>query len=149
VLAVAALLVVAADQVIKALVARAIPVSASLPVIPGVLSLTHVQNTGVAFGLLAGVSPVVTSLAALTLLAVLIYNGGRWLQTFGAEAGMVLMAGGALGNLVDRVRLGFVVDYIDVHVWPVFNLADVAIVVGAGVLGLVFLREGRAEQPRR
>lgn len=144
-----ALLVVAADQGIKALVARTIPVSASVPVIPGVLSLTHVQNTGVSFGLLAGVSPLVTSLAALTLLAVLLYNGGRWLQTRGGGAGMALMAGGAVGNLVDRVRLGFVVDYLDLHVWPVFNFADSAIVVGAGVLGLVFLREGRAAQPRR
>lgn len=148
-LAAVALLVVAADQGIKALVVRTIPVSASVLVIPGVLSLTHVQNTGVAFGFLAGISPVVPSLAALTLLAVLLYNGGRWLQTCGAGAGMALMAGGAVGNLLDRVRLGFAVDYLDLHVWPVFNFADAAIVVGAGVLGLVFLRQERAAQPRR
>lgn len=145
----AALLVAAADQVIKALVARALPPSASIPVLPGVLSLTHVQNPGVAFGLLSGIPPVAAALVALTLFFLVLYNRGRWLTTRAAGCGFALMAGGACGNLLDRARLGHVVDYIDLHIWPVFNLADVAIVVGAGLLVLVMAREGRQAQSRR
>jgi signal peptidase II len=138
-----------ADQVVKALVSSALPVGASVTVIPGVLSLTHAHNTGVAFGLLAGWPPLVTALAALTLLFMLFYNRGRWSGSRAEGTGIALMAGGAAGNLLDRVRLGFVVDYLDLHVWPVFNLADVAIVAGAGVLALALAREGRSAHSRR
>ena len=137
------------DQGIKAVVVRQIPAAATIPLIPGVLSLTHVQNTGVAFGLFAGISPLITAFAALTLLFFLFYNRGRWLGSRVIGAGIALMAGGAAGNLLDRVRLGFVVDYLDLHVWPVFNLADVAIVVGAGILVLALSRDGRPAYPRR
>lgn len=137
------------DQGIKAAVIRAMPVGTTIAVIPGAFSLTRVQNTGVAFGLLAGLSPFVTALAALTLLFVLFYNRGRWRGSSLVGAGVSLMAGGAAGNLLDRVRFGYVVDYLDLHVWPVFNLADVAIVVGAGVLVLALSREGRPAYPGR
>jgi signal peptidase II len=142
-------MVVAVDQAIKALVARSVPVGDSIPVIPGVLSLTHVRNTGVAFGLFAGLSPLVTALAALTLFFAVFYNKGRWLRSRAESAGIALMAGGAAGNLLDRVRLGFVVDYLDLHVWPVFNVADAAIVVGAGVLVFALSRGGRSGKSRR
>jgi signal peptidase II len=145
----AALLVAAADQGVKALVIRALPPSASIPVLPGVLSLTHVQNPGVAFGLLSGIPPVAAALVALTLFFLVLYNRSRWLTTCAAGGGFALMAGGACGNLLDRARLGHVVDYLDLHIWPVFNLADVAIVVGAGLLVLVMAREGRQAQSRR
>lgn len=130
------------------LVSAAIPPGGSLPVIPRVFSLTHVQNTGVAFGLLAGASPVITALAALTLVFLLFYNKGRQIRTRAAGLGIAAMAGGAAGNLIDRVRLGHVVDYLDVHVWPVFNLADVAIVLGAAILIVALSREG-SPAPRR
>lgn len=143
-----ALLVCAADQAVKALVVAAIPASASVPIIPGIFSLTHVENTGVAFGLLAGASPLVTVLAALTLVFLLFYNKGRQIGTGAAWPGIAAMAGGAAGNLIDRVRLGYVVDYLDVHVWPVFNLADIAIVLGAAVLIIAFSREGRSASRR-
>jgi signal peptidase II len=120
-----------------------------VPVVPGVLSLTHVQNPGVAFGLLAGLSPLITVIAALTLVFLLFYNRGRQIRTRAAGAGIAAMAGGAAGNLIDRVRLGYVVDYLDVHVWPVFNLADVAIVVGAAILIVALSREGHPAQSRR
>ncbi len=147
--ALGALAVAAADQGIKAVVAALLPPSSSVALIPGVLSLTHVHNTGVAFGLLGGVSPVATSLAALTLLFLLIYNRGRWHESRAGAAGVALVAGGAVGNLLDRMRLGHVVDYIDVHVWPVFNLADAAIVIGAAVLLVAHAREDRSGRPRR
>lgn len=124
------------------MVVAAIPPSTSIAIIPGIFSLTHVQNTGVAFGLLAGASPLVTALAALTLVFLLFYNRGRQIATGVAWPGIAAMTGGAAGNLIDRVRLGYVVDYLDVHIWPVFNLADVAIVLGAAALIISFSREG-------
>ncbi len=145
----AALLVAASDQAVKAIVVRALPPSASVSIVPGVLSLTHVQNPGVAFGLLSGINPVVAALVALTLFLLVLYNRGRHLATRAAAGGIALMSGGACGNLLDRARLGYVVDYLDLHFWPVFNLADVAIVVGAGLLVLVTAREGRQAQSRR
>lgn len=139
----------AADQGAKVLVVRSLPPAASVPVIPGILSLTHVQNPGIAFGLLGGISPAITAVVALTLFFILLYNRARWLATRGAAAGLALMAGGAGGNLLDRARFGYVVDYLDVHVWPVFNLADVAIVSGAGLLLLVMARGSRPAHSRR
>jgi signal peptidase II len=134
--------VAAADQWIKMLVARSIPPGSSVPVISGLLSLTHVQNRGVAFGLLAGISPILMILAAVTLVVLLSYNKGRRTWSRATGVGFALMAGGAAGNLLDRIRFGFVVDYLDVHVWPVFNLADAAIVTGAGLVLLVLMRSG-------
>lgn len=140
----------AVDQWVKARIAAAIPAGVSVPVIPGIFSLTHVQNRGVAFGLLAGASPLVTILAALTLVLILLYNRGRQFPSSrSAAAGVACMAGGAVGNLVDRLRFGYVVDYLDVHIWPVFNLADVAIVIGAGLLILAFSRDRGFVSPRR
>jgi signal peptidase II len=141
--------VIAVDQGIKAVIVRAIPVGASIPLVPGVLSLTHIQNTGVAFGLLAGASPLAVLAAALTLAFFLFYNRGRWFATRALAAGMALLAGGAAGNLLDRIRFGFVTDYLDLRVWPVFNVADAAIVAGAGVLVVALWREGRGGTPRR
>jgi signal peptidase II len=141
--------VVIVDQALKALVAATLPAGASVPVVPRVLSLTHVQNRGVAFGLLSGISPVAAAIGALTLFLMLFYNRGRRSGSRADGAGLALMAGGAVGNLLDRVRLGFVIDYLDLHVWPVFNLADVAIVVGAGMVMLALVRHGPGAQPRR
>ncbi len=105
-------------------------------VVPHVLSLRAVHNTGVAFGLLAGLPPIAVAILALTLLGAVFYNRGAQPAAAVGRWGLGLMAGGALGNVVERLRFGYVLDYLDVHVWPVFNLADTAIVVGAGLLVL-------------
>jgi signal peptidase II len=119
-----------------------LPVGVERVVVPHVLSLLAVHNTGVAFGLLAGLPPIAVAILALTLLGAVFYNRsarpaaavGRW--------GLGLMMGGALGNVVERLHFGYVLDYLDLHVWPVFNLADAAIVVGAGLLVLALSRSG-------
>ncbi|MBI3976121.1 MAG: signal peptidase II [Armatimonadetes bacterium] len=149
-----ALLIAGADQIGKALIVRALPVGGSVTVIPGVLSLTHVQNTGIAFGLLRGLPLPVLLLAALTVVFLLIYNwtrpGGGGPRDLAGRAALGCLLGGAAGNLVDRVRLGYVIDYLDLHVWPVFNLADAAVVFG-GVLLLVAAVRQRPSRgdPRR
>lgn len=129
-----AAVIVLTDQTIKALVMRMLPLGESIPVLPGVISLTHVENTGIAFGL-AGQMPVAVPAAiALTFLFLLFYNRPRWTRSPLARAALALLAGGAVGNLIDRIRFGAVVDYLDIHIWPVFNLADIAVTAGAGLL---------------
>jgi len=107
--------------------------------IPGVLSLFVLHNQGIAFGWLGQLSPPVVVGLALTVLAALFYNRGAWPGTSAHQWGFGLMVGGALANVVDRLRFGYVVDYLDVHVWPVFNLADAAIVAGVSVLAAASL----------
>lgn len=132
-------LVIALDQGSKQLVVSALRRGESVDVVPG-LELTNTRNTGVAFGALEGSGTIVALLIAVALAVLVGYfamNAGRpWLWL---PAGMVL--GGALGNLVDRVREGAVIDFIDPLAWPAFNVADSAIVIG--VFGLLYVVERR------
>ena len=134
--------IVAADQATKALARGAVSRGDSDAVLPGV-ELVNTRNTGVAFGLLSGGGALVTAITLAALAALLVFfarNVDRplaWLPTG-------LLLGGAVGNLIDRVRSNLgVVDFIDVgigeHRWPTFNVADVCITVG--VLALVYVLE--------
>ena len=132
-------LVIALDQGSKQLVVSALRRGESVDVVPG-LELTNTRNTGVAFGALEGSGTIVALLIGVALAVLVGYfamNAGRpWLWL---PAGMVL--GGALGNLVDRVREGAVIDFVDPVAWPAFNVADSAIVIG--VFGLLYIVERR------
>jgi signal peptidase II len=131
-------------------VVRLVAAGGERVLIPGVLSLVVLRNQGIAFGLLGRLSPAVIVLLALTVLLVLFYNRGAWPGGFVEQFGFGLMAGGALGNITDRLRFGYVVDYLDVHVWPVFNVADATIVAGAGVLAAAsFVRRPRETGVKR
>ena len=134
---------IAADQATKLLLALRIPLGSSVPVIPGFLAFTHVHNRGIAFSLLGGIPLLVPALIALTLLFLLFYNRSRWSRRPLTQSALALVSGGAIGNLIDRVRVGAVVDFIDVHVWPVFNLADLAVTAGAGLLIFTLFRGDR------
>jgi signal peptidase II len=118
-----------------------LPVGARIPIFSW-LSLTHVHNQGIAFSLLGSVSWLLPAGIALTLVFLLFYNKARWMHGALAHRALALLAGGAIGNLIDRLRVGAVIDYVDLSVWPVFNLADVAVTVGAGLLLLTLLRPG-------
>lgn len=138
-----ALLVFLGDQATKAMVENAIPEHAVVPVLPRCFNLTHIKNAGAAFGLFSD-SPaawktallIVVSFALLATVVGIVLKSRR--LHWEMSVGLALILGGALSNLVDRVRLGRVVDFLDVYFrsyhWPAFNLADSAIVVGAGVL---------------
>lgn len=109
-------------------------------VINNVFGITYVRNYGAAFGILQSQTLL---LIALSLAVFFIIWANReklkdYAQVF--QVGLGLALGGALGNLVDRIRLGYVVDFLDFQLWPVFNLADIAIVVGVGliIIGLCF-----------
>jgi signal peptidase II len=144
--------VIVFDQVTKAMATAALPLYGSRPLIPGLIDLVHVQNRGVAFGLLNDFThplrSVVTIALALVALAGIAYYA-RHLQAEEkmARVGLSLILGGAIGNLLDRVRQGFVTDFVDVywgtwHFWA-FNAADAAISVGAALIFLELLIPGR------
>lgn len=128
------------DQLAKLAVVRALPVYESVNVIPHLLDLTYVRNTGVAFGLLnestlpfKGV--LTASLACIALGGIALYARQLQAHERWARIGLTLILGGAFGNLIDRLRLGYVIDFVDVywrnwHFWA-FNVADAAITVGA------------------
>jgi len=133
-----AVVAVAADQGTKALVRSGVEFGSRDGILPGV-ELVHVRNRGVAFGLFADGGLVLVAIGVASVLALLAFfttHSRRppvWLPTG-------LLLGGAAGNLIDRLRQGFVTDFIDLPLWPAFNLADVSITVG--VLSLFYVLEG-------
>jgi signal peptidase II len=137
--------VVALDQVTKAVAVGSLVRGESVNVFYGI-DLTHVRNTGVAFGALAGGGPVVLVLVACAL-AVLVAYFARHARIPGMWVPAGLILGGALGNLADRAREGTVIDFIDPIAWPAFNVADIAVVVG--VLGLFYVAEGPRDRRGR
>ncbi len=145
-------LIVILDQVTKALVRANLPLGDSRTIFSGWLDLTHVQNTGAAFGLMNNVdfpykAYVMIGVAALALLAIASYGTQLGFQDRLARLGLSLILGGAFGNLIDRAIYGHVVDFVDVywkdvHFWA-FNVADAAITVGAALVILDMLGLGR------
>jgi signal peptidase II len=136
------------DLVTKALVLARLPLGRSVPVIPGFFDITHVHNPGGAFGFLAGLSDEYRSLLfiAVSLLAAGLIVCFYWQTPPGQRLlafGLALVFGGAVGNLVDRIRFGVVVDFIDVYVgdlhWPAFNIADSAITIGVFIFAVHLL----------
>ncbi len=140
----------ALDLVSKFLVLHFLPLGSQVPVIHGFFNLVHVHNKGAAFGFLAQWSPEFTRLffivSTILVLAVVAYLWWRLPEgNWQASLGYSLIMTGALGNLVDRVRLGEVVDFLDVYWgryhWPAFNVADSLVCLGAGVLVWVIFAE--------
>jgi signal peptidase II len=141
-LAIVAGSVLVLDLLTKMLVLAHLPLGAGIPVIPGLFDVTHVQNPGGAFGFLATLGPqargVIFILVSVLAVAVILWFymqtpvQQRWLS-----CGFALIFGGAIGNLVDRLRFGAVIDFIDVYIgdlhWPAFNIADSAITVGVAI----------------
>jgi len=138
-----AVIVLLLDRIAKWAIAGNIPLHDSVVVIPGFLRLTHVQNTGAAFGLFAesSVQWKVGALVSFSILALVVVSALLWKNSHSLSTttiGLSLILGGAMGNLWDRMVSGHVVDFLDFYVgsyhWPAFNVADSAIVVGAILL---------------
>lgn len=116
------------------------PLREAIPLIGEWSNLIYSRNTGVAFGLFQNMSPLFLVLSSLiTLGAIYVYIVYLPNQHAGIQLSMGLIIGGALGNVVDRIRLGYVVDFIQIGWWPVFNVADSAITVGATILAVYLL----------
>jgi signal peptidase II len=137
-------LVVIVDQVTKAIVRASIPLHGSKTIVPGLLDFTHVQNSGAAFGILNAAdfpykAAVIALIATAALVSIAVFAAGVSPHQRLARVGLALILGGAAGNLVDRLTVGSVVDFVDVywsqyHFWA-FNVADSAITVG--VIGMM------------
>jgi signal peptidase II len=146
------LAVLGLDQITKLLVTHFVPMYSSRTVIPGIVDIVHVQNAGVAFGLFNDVTHPLRSLVTIALACAALVGIGYYARQLKTEErlariGLSLILGGAVGNLVDRIRQGFVTDFIDVywgdwHFWA-FNAADSAITVGACLIILELLVSAR------
>jgi signal peptidase II len=149
-LAAVAIAAVVADQVTKHLVTSQLALGESTHVV-GPLSIHHVQNPGIAFGLFASATPVVTLVTAGAVVWMLVFFGRSGARHPVLPAAFGLLIGGSLSNLFDRVRLGHVTDFIDIHWWGlrVFNLADAFIVVGVGILLIALFVADRPPPSRR
>jgi signal peptidase II len=140
--------IVVLDQATKALIRSLVPLSSTVEIVPGFMNLTHVRNTGAAFGFLnAADFPLKTifipAIAVAAIVWVAIYAAGLARHQFLARLGLAFILGGAAGNLLDRVIAGSVVDFVDVywrtyHFWA-FNVADSAITVGVAIMILDML----------
>ena len=140
--------IVATDQLTKWLVRRRLDLHEYREVVSGLLSLSHVRNRGAAFGILSEAdlpyqAALFSAVSLLALVAIAVYAFRLPAEARLPQMGLALVLGGALGNLIDRVRLGYVVDFIHVywgrHQWPDFNVADSAITVGVVLLILDML----------
>lgn len=143
-----AALVFLLDQFAKFLVREFLPFRSSFPS-DGFFRITHTHNTGSAFGLFQDQNTplIVASLVGIAVLVMIFHSQRRPGSLLRLSIGLQL--GGAVGNLLDRLRLGHVTDFMDVGAWPVFNIADASIVTGLVMLGWLFLVQDRARGSHR
>jgi signal peptidase II len=135
------------DQVSKSVVARLVPMYDTVACLGGLLRITHVRNSGAAFGVFQGRQPLLIAAALAAAVIVVVFYPRVSVRNWPARFGLALGLGGALGNLIDRLRFGGVVDFLEVGPWPVFNLADTAIVVGVALILLAMMcSPGRKEE---
>ncbi|NLJ77436.1 MAG: signal peptidase II [Peptococcaceae bacterium] len=129
------------DQGTKALIRMLMFQGESIPVLPSIFHLTYIMNPGAAFGILPNQHALFITTGVLLILGVLIAYWRLPAEKRLLKVGLALMLGGSLGNLVDRVRFGTVVDFLDFRIWPVFNLADTAIIMGVFLLAWELLKD--------
>ncbi len=151
-------MVILLDQLTKLWIVREFVLYESRVVVPGLFNLTYLTNNGAAFSMLAGTPAlwrqvlfITIALVALILLVIAHHRFGR--QSAWYTVGMALIAGGAVGNLIDRVRQGAVIDFLDVYVgdhhWPAFNVADAGITIGVTVFIFVSVLFDRADRQQQ
>lgn len=134
---------IAADQITKLMIIKKLPLYHSIKIIPGFFDITHLHNTGGAFGFFANQSELVRmfvfiGMAFFALLLVLWFYKTTPKEQVWLRTAFTMISGGAIGNLIDRIRMGYVVDFLDVYIrgmhWPAFNIADSFITVGMGIV---------------
>ncbi len=139
-------IVLSLDQLTKFFITKNLLLNQSLPVIKGIFHITLVHNRGAVFGILKNQDPlfIFTSIFAIILVY---YSLKKNIQQKTYTVSLTLILGGALGNLIDRLFFGYVIDFLDFRIWPVFNIADSAVTIGAILLGWsVFKRTENRKQ---
>ena len=142
-----AVLVIVIDQITKHIAVQILN-EGSIQVIKGFFHLTLVQNSGAAFGVLQNGKILFLLVTPVIIVSILVYVFFYARRNHVLSTASALIIGGALGNYIDRIRLGYVLDFLDFRVWPVFNIADSAVVVGTCIFAfyMIFMSE---KEPRR
>lgn len=137
-------LIAVADQLTKLLIFGWLEAGESYPVLPGFFHLVHWHNTGAAWGLFQGGNFILAVISLLTLVALVVFRRSLALDQPGHAVLVGLIAGGIVGNLIDRLRVGHVIDFLDFQIagyhWPAFNVADSAICIGVALYVFVSWR---------
>lgn len=141
--------VFAVDRVTKLVASAVLQPGQSVPVVPDIFHLTLVLNRGAAFGFLKDQRVFFISISILAIVLIIYYLSKHAVTALSVSLAFGLIMGGALGNLLDRIKFGYVVDFLDFRVWPVFNVADSAISVGAGLLIICMLSARRTDAAAR
>ena len=138
---VTAVLVLVADQITKNIIIQRVPVNSSIEVIRGLLYITHVKNSGAAFGMFQNYTKILTiiSLVAIVLIIILKVILKLDFAFYNVSLGFIL--GGAVGNLIDRYFMGEVTDFINLTFLPVFNIADSSLIIGFCLIIIIIIRE--------
>lgn len=128
------LAVVILDQFSKYIVVENMALGESIPIIEEVFHLTYILNPGAAFGMFAHNRLFFIAIAVIVIGIIIWARREILASPWEVKAGCGLFLGGAIGNLIDRARQGLVIDFFDFHIWPVFNIADIAICIGVGLI---------------
>ena len=142
-----ALILLSLDQFSKYLITQKMSLADSMPVIKSIFHITYVENTGIAFGLFPQGQILFITISLIIILVIVFFERKKALKSPWERFCLGLVLGGALGNLVDRLRFGFVIDFLDFRIWPVFNLADSGVCIG-GILMAFFLLKKRPSKER-
>jgi signal peptidase II len=118
----------------------------SIPVVDNIFHVTYVLNPGAAFGILEHQTAFFVIVAVIMLIATVYFYRFIAVKHQVLRIGIALMAGGAVGNVIDRIKTGYVVDFFDFRIWPVFNIADIAIVTGVGFIIFYLLYFSQKEE---
>ena len=141
--------IIAADHLLKYYIRSSMYVGQSNRVIDGVFSITYVQNRGAAFSIFEGQETLLMLFPAIAVIIAIWYMEKHKKEHWTFLAAMEMIIAGGVGNLIDRVALGFVTDMFDFHFWPVFNIADIAIVVGCGFLILFMFKFDESDKKEK
>jgi len=125
------------DRITKIIAVRTMSYGQSINVLPNIFHITLVSNNGTAFGLMKGQNVILAVVAAVAVVLIVIYAVTHKGLGFAVSLALGLILGGALGNLLDRIKFGYVIDFFDFRIWPVFNIADSAITVGMIILVII------------
>ena len=135
-----------ADQAIKFFVVSCMELGESVPVFTGIFHITYIENPGAAFGLFANQRLIFIVAGVFVIAAACLMYRRLMSEKAIIRWGVALLLGGAVGNLIDRVRIGGVIDFLDFRIWPVFNIADIGICVGVALLIYALIYDAEREK---
>ncbi len=134
------IIVVAIDQLVKTLIRTGMTYRQSIPVIKNVLHISYVKNTGMSFGMFSGMNLVFIIIVTIIVLVIIVFERMGKMKTPAERFFFGMILGGAVGNLIDRYLFGYITDFIDFRIFPVFNIADSCVCVGAFFLFIIYFK---------